>query len=87
MDFTEHPMSKEIVETNVTDHQSKIEFPNLEYDKMIIDRYSNYRKNNGVKKDNDDNDGSGNESEQDIDRKSTRLNSSHVNRSRMPSSA
>ena len=64
MDFTEHPMSKEIVETNVTDHQSKIEFPNLEYDKMIIDRYSNYRKNNGVKKDNDDNDGSGNESEQ-----------------------
>lgn len=56
MDFTEHPMSKEIVETNVTDHQSKIDFPSLDYDKMVIDRYSNYRRKvrDDVGNDNDD---------------------------------
>ena len=56
MDFTEHPMSKEIVETNVTDHQSKIDFPSLDYDKMVIDRYSNYRRKvrDDVGDDNDD---------------------------------
>lgn len=56
MDFTEHPMSADIVETNVTDHQSKIDFPSLDYDKMVIDRYSNYRQKvrNDVSNDNDD---------------------------------
>ena len=56
MDFTEHPMSADIVETNVTDHQSKIDFPSLDYDKMVIDRYSNYRQKvrDDVSNDNDD---------------------------------
>ena len=56
MDFTEHPMSADIIETNVTDHQSKIDFPSLDYDKMVIDRYSNYRRKvrDDVSNDNDD---------------------------------